>query len=480
MHCDLILINPNTVKPAVAPLGLEYVAEAARAAGSSAALLDLCFAPEPQTTLCDFFAEHSATLVGLSLRNTDNCYLLSSQSYLPATAQVIAQLREVTDAPVVIGGAGYSIAPAQILTGLGADYGVVGDGEEPIVELLAGLKKGEVGDFPGLVHRHGEEVAVNAPAWLSPHADSSLPRQTVDYPRYFREGGQGNIETKRGCPARCIYCADPHSKGRCYRLRSPRVIADELERLLAQGIDWLHLCDSEFNLPPEHAEAVCQEIIRRGLASQLHWYAYLSPQPFSDRLAGLMKQAGCVGIDFGLDSGDDRMLARLGRDFTSEQAAETARACRQAGITFMLDLLVGAPCESRQSVSRTIEFAQRVEPSCVGVALGVRIYPHTALAALVAREGLPRQNPNLYGAVEHNADFVDPVFYLSAELGTMTEATDYLSELTAGDERFFLGGGDEDKDYDYDDNAALVEAIAAGARGAYWDILRGLRLAAAS
>ena len=70
MHSNLTLLNPNTVKPAVASLGLEYVAEAACSPGFSVALVDLCFAPDPQTTLCDFFAEHSAGLVGRSLRRT--------------------------------------------------------------------------------------------------------------------------------------------------------------------------------------------------------------------------------------------------------------------------------------------------------------------------------------------------------------------------------------------------------------------------
>ena len=60
----------------------------------------------------------------------------------------------------------------------------------------------------------------------------------------------------------------------CVRLS---VVADEMEVLLAQGVDYLHLCDSEFNLPYEHAVAVCEEITRRGLGERVSWYAYLEP-----------------------------------------------------------------------------------------------------------------------------------------------------------------------------------------------------------
>jgi tRNA A37 methylthiotransferase MiaB len=59
----------------------------------------------------------------------------------------------------------------------------------------------------------------------------------VDNRRYFSEGGMGNIETKRGCAKRCIYCADPLGKGDKVRCRSPKSVADEVEGLLAMGIN---------------------------------------------------------------------------------------------------------------------------------------------------------------------------------------------------------------------------------------------------
>jgi len=478
MHYDLVLLNPNTAQPAVAPLGLEYVAEAVRLAGGTVGLLDLCFAEDTAAAASAYLAEHTAQLVGISVRNSDNCYLLSQHSYVPALSGLVSTLRGVSDAPIVLGGAGYSVMPRGILRRTGADYGIVGDGEGPLVQLMQALR----GELPlsgiaGLVRWVNGDIATEPPAWQPLDCGLRLRRQWVDYERYFRQGGQGNLETKRGCQGQCVYCADIHSKGRQYRLRPPAAVVDELETLLSMGIDWLHLCDSEFNLPPHHAEAVCEEIISRGLGGRVHWYAYLAPQPFSERLARLLKEAGCVGVDFGLDSGDERMLGNLGRDFTPAQALETARICRQVGMTFMLDLLIGGPGETKKSAATTIRFAQECEPSCVGVALGVRVYPGTKLAQVAAHEGLGAGNPNLRGATEGNPDFVAPVFYLSAALGSVEEATAHMTELVGSDQRFFFGGSqDGDRDYDYDDNALLVQAIAAGARGAYWDILRRLRM----
>ena len=184
-----------------------------------------------------------------------------------------------------------------------------------------------------------------------------------------------------------------------------------------------------------------------------------------------MKRAGCVGIDFGVDSGDDDMLHRLGRDFTAEDLREVAHICHDEGIIFMYDLLIGGPGETPESARRTIELMRELDPSRVGVALGVRIYPRTALARMVRLEGMGPDNPHLHGSVGGNAHLLAPIFYLPADLGP-----DVVGDLVGDDERFFFGGGDsEETDYNYSENELLVEAIQKGYRGAFWDILRRLQ-----
>ncbi|MGB7630039.1 MAG: radical SAM protein [Candidatus Deferrimicrobium sp.] len=181
-----------------------------------------------------------------------------------------------------------------------------------------------------------------------------MSRMLVDNRRYYLEGGQAGIETKRGCPMECVYCADPLAKGSSTRLRPPKDVVAELGRLLGQGIEHVHICDSEFNVPEDHALEICGEIIRRGLGDRLHWYAYCKPGPFSRELAGQMRRSDCRGINFGADSGDEGMLGRLGRDFGPEEILSAARSCRENGIAVMLDLLLGAPGETRESVARTV------------------------------------------------------------------------------------------------------------------------------
>lgn len=462
------------MRPPVAPLALDYLAAALEVAGYRPELLDLTWAADTQQAIASYFRHHQPILVGFTLRNTDDCYLASRYSCLPYARQVVALLRGHTDAPIVVGGCGFSIMPVPLLVEIGADFGLAGEGEESLPRLVEALARGEdPRSLPGLVYRADGGVHCN-PLQFAPLAELPLsPRAFLDNLRYWREGGQGGFETKRGCAGSCIYCADPVAKGRQVRLRNPRDVAQEIVNLAAQGVFHLHTCDAEFNLPPDHALAVCEELIVSGLAERVRWWAYCAPGPFDEQLAAKMKRAGCVGIDFGADHGCDEQLARLGRAHRVEDLERVAYLCHKHDLVFMFDLLLGAPGETRQTVRQTIELMQRLQPSRVGISAGVRVYPGTPLAAQVLGYPLGQQ-PGLVGELENNDSLTRPVFYIAPALGVDFSA--YLAELITGDQRFFYPDpAAKGADYNYRENRVLVEAIAAGHRGAYWDILRRLQ-----
>ena len=471
---EVLLVNTNRLRPAVAPIGLDYAADLLCERGLVPRLLDLCFERSPERALTETLSGGDYLLVGLTLRNTDDCYLASGEDFLPEFARLADRARQHSRAPLVVGGSGYSVFPEPVLQAAGVDFGILGDGEVPLAQLAAVLcGKGELADVPGLVW-HDDGRLRRSPPWLGPTSDlPSRKRVLVDNERYFREGGQAGIETKRGCDRGCIYCADPLGKGRSVRVRTPPQVADEFETLLGQGIDHFPLCDSEFNVPADHALAVCDEMAARGLGRRARWYTYATPGGFGSGLARAMRSAGCVGVNFGADAGDDGMLRALGRDFRVEDLWQTAAACRDAGLTFMYDLLLGGPGETRESVARTIDLMKRISPHRVGVSLGVRIYRGTRLAEIVRSQGPLQDNPNLRGTTEANEALLSPVFYLSSAVGN--EPAHYVAQLVGGDQRFFFPTAEAGTEaYNYSDNERLVAAIKEGYRGAYWDILRRL------
>ena len=225
-----------------------------------------------------------------------------------------------------------------------------------------------------------------------------------------------------------------------------------------------HLCDSEFNIPETHAERVCEELIRHKAVKKARWYTYCSPVPFSPRLAELMRRAGCVGINFGVDSGDREMLRRLRRSFVPEDIADTVAACKKAGITVMLDLLFGSPFESAESIAHTIDLMKNIDPDCVGVSVGVRVYPGTALESMVKSE-------SLRGGISGNERKNEPVFFIEQRIAP--EIFDLIDRRIGNDNRFFFFDPSKPEvNYNYNANERLAEAISKGYRGAYWDILR--------
>jgi tryptophan 2-C-methyltransferase len=449
----IALINTNRMQPPIAPIGLDYVAEALNSAGHAVEVLDLCW--EENSSIAPFLAKSEFGLIGMTLRNTDDCAFVNCQSFLPGLVDLVKIVRENTDAPIVLGGVGFSVMPERILSLTNADFGIWGEGEFVAAGLAARLENGESWqNLPNLLWRKDGKWQRNPTSWRSLDELPAMSRSWVDNRRYFREGGQAGFETKRGCSAACIYCADPPAKGNRIRFRPPAAVADELEKLIEQGITALHTCDGEFNIPEWHALEICGEICRRGLGGKMRWYAYCSPGPFSRELAHAMRTAGCAGIDFGADNGNQGMLQRLGRDFGPSDILNATRWAKEEGMAVMLDLLLGAPGETRESIEQTIELVKRAGADRAGVSLGVRVFPGTELNAQVG-----------------GGDTADPFFYLEPNIAP--HVFDWLNTLIGEDRRFlFFDPAKPKQNYNYNANQRLVEAIRNGYRGAFWDILR--------
>ncbi|MHC4740021.1 MAG: B12-binding domain-containing radical SAM protein [Planctomycetota bacterium] len=478
----LTLVNTNMMLPAIGPIGLDYVAGAVQKAGFDVEILDLALTDEPVQAMKKYFSKYQPELIGVSFRNVDDCFWPSADWFVPQLKNSIKTIKSLTDAPIVIGGVGFSIFGESILNYTAADFGIGGDGESAIIEFMRQLQGKQVfSDVPGLLRQENGKILSNRPSW--PDSISlATSRDFIDNRSYFKRGGQCGLETKRGCNRRCIYCADPLAKGSKLRLRKPSEVADEVKSLLQQGIDVLHFCDSEFNIPRNHAYAVCEEFNRHSLGSSFNWYAYLSPVPFDAELAGIMAEAGCVGIDFTGDSGCESMLQTYRQKHTRENLAAAVKLCRAKDIAVMIDLLLGGPGETAETVEETVEFIKRINPDCAGAALGIRIYPGTEMETIAGREIQGGKEGNIRRKYSGHIDLFQPTFYISEALGD--NPAELVRDLIVGDERFFepevesefqRDGEGVESGYNYNKNKVLVEAIEKGARGAYWDILRRLR-----
>jgi len=414
---SVLLINSNISRPLVSPIGLEYVGESLLAADISVQILDLSFESDWKVALERTLRHAEPRLIGLSVRNTDDSSFISRKSFLPWIRDVVTEIRKLVQSPIFLGGTGFSTMPEAVLGITHADGGVQGDGEEAMLALTKSLLRNEdYACLSNVVYRHDGKTFCNSTSDVDLRHLPLPRRRLFDNKSYEQLGGMVGIETKRGCPQKCIYCADPIAKGKRLRVRPPAKVVEEFRDLLDQGISWFHLCDSEFNLPITHAKEMCLAIIENGFGDRLHWYCYCSPVPFDRELADLMRRAGCAGINFGVDSLCDQQLCSLGRTHCVDDLLRLVKVLKPGG---------------------------------------------------VIKEGL-------YPGVECISD--ELLFYLSPSLGN--DPSSLIHDLVADDPRFLvLSSPGEEGSYNYADDDVLSRLIQQGARGAYWDILRQSRYA---
>lgn len=423
----VLLVSANTlVAPyPVYPLGLDYVA-AAISPPHEVRIADLntLDGPESLKALIHTFDPH---LVGVSLRNIDNTDCSAPEGFIGAYRGVIDEIREATQAPVVLGGSGFTIFPDALMSALGADFGIVGEGER-LRLLLDALETGaDPAGIPG-VALPGRPATV-PPPWQAPFR----PALDLDSPHlgfYLRRGGMLNLQTKRGCGFRCIYCTYPHIEGCRLRLVPPEEVAASARRLQAAGARYFFVTDSAFNADYAHSAAVAEAFIRAGVS--IPWGAFFAPTRPPEGYFRLMADAGLTHVEFGTESLSDPILKAYGKPFRSSQVAEAHQAANAAGLHVAHYLLLGGPGETARTLKETLEQADRFKKTVFFFFCGMRIYPFTRLYDMVHDSDDSISSRSL----------LDPVFYRTSAI----READILREVRAhaqGRINWVVGSGGE-------------------------------------
>jgi radical SAM superfamily enzyme YgiQ (UPF0313 family) len=396
---DILLISANReMSPyPVFPIGLAYLAGPLKKEGHRLKALDLCFAVDPESELRDVLAKFDPDAIVLSIRNIDNVTYPSSRSYLAEIKAVVELCRGT--APVILGGSGFSLMPVELLSLLDGDYGVIGEGEEVLTDLVASLARGDdPASIPGVLTRGATDFKTALPIEQIGRPERGLFQ--VD--RYNREGGMANLQTKRGCPFACIYCTYPVLEGRRMRLRPTGDIVAEIRELVElHGVDYIYFVDDIFNYPPEFAEELCRAMSAANL--RVNWSAFINPRFITPELVELMVEAGCDAFEFGTDSGSPLMLQNLGKSFGVEEIRTASRLCNRHGVDFAHYILFGGPGETEETVLESFALMDEVAPTAVIGMTGIRIYPNTPLYRRALEEGMITAETNL----------LEPVFYIS-------------------------------------------------------------------
>ncbi len=402
----ILLISANTerLNMPTLPVGLACVAAAARDAGHACSVLDLLAEPRPQEAVKSRIAAFHPGAIGISVRNIDDQSLQAPRFLLDQTRPVVEACRAASSAPIILGGAGYSLFPDAVLAYLQADYGVAGDGEVAFPALLDCLaRRVDPSTLPG-VHvagcSHAAEPAFAEELDRLPLPDESawaaLDPATPDL--------WIPIQSRRGCPNDCSYCATFRIQGRRIRSRAPQTIVAHIARLAARGFGRFYFVDNSFNIPEAHAFELCQRL--RALTPQVQWRCILYPQRVKEELVRAMAEAGCSEVSLGFESAATAVLRAMNKRFDAAEVRHTSQLLALHGIRRTGFLLFGGPGETRDSVEESLRFAQSLDLDQLRVTIGIRIYPGTLLRRRAVAEGSIARDDNL----------LQPRFYLAPGL----------------------------------------------------------------
>jgi radical SAM superfamily enzyme YgiQ (UPF0313 family) len=213
-----------------------------------------------------------------------------------------------------------------------------------------------------------------------------------------------NLQSRRGCHMRCIYCSSPAVEGQVMRMREPGAVADELASLESDyGMSIAAFVDSLFNYPAQYTRELCREIMARRLS--LRWLSNLNPLYCDLETMELMREAGCRGISIGNESGSEDILESLKKGFSQEDVIRAVTGAKDLGFRINCFLLLGGPGENEETVKESVDLMLELGPDMVSVTVGIRIYPHCELRDMALREGFIAPDQNL----------LFPAFYQSTE-----------------------------------------------------------------
>ena len=343
--------------------------------------------------------------IGVSIRNIDSANSLERTCFIPGYKEIVDTIRAHSKGVIIIGGAGFSIFPERLLSIFRPDYGIIGEGEESLRDLLVKLITGnDPSGIEGLVYFKNDEVLVNTHIKYLNSLELNFNEELSDF--YWERSGMLNIQTKRGCCYNCIYCSYPIIDGRKVRTLDTDLIVGTLERLYREkGINYVFFTDSVFNIHNSYNIELAEKIIKSGI--KVNWGAYFSPHNLSDDIFELFKRSGLKHVEFGTESLCTDQMHRYGKNFSFEDVLLNSERCLKYNIYYAHFLILGGIGENKETLKETMENSKKIRFSVFFPYIGMRIYPGTPLHGMAIEEGKISKDDSLLEPTYYLADGFD-------------------------------------------------------------------------
>jgi hypothetical protein len=382
--------------------------------------------PDPKINLINILEHNAPDIIGLGIRNLDTC--MSCEEYgnyggdgyktfyfLPEVKRIVEFIKKhAPGLPIIAGGGAFTISPKAILKYLGIEYGVVGEGEEPLrrfIEAFPDRKK--ISKIPNLACLNGDYMA-------NPRQDYHFGRNLWPFERdkkfnYAFETAGLPVQVKRGCNRTCSYCVEPFIEGKKVFFRDIDQVIEELKTVAEtnEGINIIFFVDTEFNVPDlVYCSGLVGRIIKEGLHQRLSFSSQFLPRPFDRDFAQILAEAG-FSIILTCDSFADDVLKKNQISYRQQDIIRTLKLCEEYGISCTLSMIFGLPGETYETLDHSLEQMNRYPPHFLRryeYTIGGRVYQGTYLCEFVEKD---REERHLYGMKSDG--YLEPFYYCSPE-----------------------------------------------------------------
>jgi len=321
--------------------------------------------------------------------------------YTTRTQELIRYINSVKDRKVVVGGSGFGLFAERLLGKLNEGVlGVIGEGEDVMLKVARGRWAEELLDERVLFRKSGEvwrgEQRRHVDIESLAHIDFQYIEEVFPQLREYLDEYIG-VQTKRGCPFRCIFCSYPFIEGRRMRYRSPEAVVEEIAVLKENyGVGKIWFTDSQFISAPRtiaHCNTILEEIIKREL--DISWGGYVRIDQIDEKLARNLVDSGILHFELSITSGSQKLVDFMKMGYKLEKVIAACELIKKAGYTgqeVILNYSFNAPRETRETLLESIETYKRIRDifgheNVLPYIFFLGIQPHTELERYAIETG---------------------------------------------------------------------------------------------
>jgi radical SAM superfamily enzyme YgiQ (UPF0313 family) len=403
----LLVVYDNDSFLHVFPIGLGYIAAVLRLQGMEVKIWNQDMHHYPDEALTGYLDQEKFDLVGIGV-------VAGYYQFKKLLALSKAVNRSKNRPIFVLGGHGPSPDPEYFLKKTQADVIVLGEGEDSIIELTRAIaEKRDYRQITGIAVRSGDEIFINARRPLIQEIDE-IPFPAYDlfpmeYYRLFRSPDSTGrdfglpVLSGRGCKFRCNFC---YRMDKGFRPRSPDAIIAEIRFLIEKyRVTRISFMDELLMSSRSRIEEICRALIKAKL--NIKWGCSGRLNYAAPDILRLMKKAGCVMINYGIESIDDQALKNMHKNLTVDQIIRGIEATLKVGIIPGFNIIFGNIGETREILQKGVDFLIKYDRGAqLRTIRPVTPYPGSDLFDIAVQKGLLKDTADFYENKHLNSDLL--------------------------------------------------------------------------